>query len=337
MSGHCETHQSNRRERRPSRLIVVVWRAVLIASVLASGCNPTTDRGQGRRGAGGLDTSRPSVDVFASSYAWQYLTQRLLGNEATVELAGGENRIGENWMPDRDELQRMQQARLIVVNGGGAESASWLDRVSLPPSILCETIQGMRLSDFIVVNDAPTHSHGPEGEHSHRGVAATTWLDPKIAQVQVEYLAQRLVTTFPDLEKAIRARQAELVADLQRLASRYQQVKPELAGRSVLSSEPAFKYLTRALGLNDQHFFWSQEQTPPTEEQWQAFDGTRDPTAAWMLWPFSPGDEIVAGLRQRGIKVLVIETLERPSSDQDFLESMDRNLNGLVEALQKTP
>jgi len=31
--------------------------------------------------------------------------------------------------------------------------------------------------EIIVIEDGQTHSHGPEGEHSHNVTASVTWLD----------------------------------------------------------------------------------------------------------------------------------------------------------------
>jgi zinc transport system substrate-binding protein len=45
--------------------------------------------------------------------------------------------------------------------------------------------------------EGETHSHGPEGAHTHSSIASTTWLSPSIRRAQAEAIAGGLKPFFP--------------------------------------------------------------------------------------------------------------------------------------------
>ena len=67
------------------------------------------------------------------------------------------------WMPDAETISNYQQADLILLNGAGYEQ--WVDSASLPKSKLCNTSVAFA-KYYIPLEDALTHSHGPEGMHA---------------------------------------------------------------------------------------------------------------------------------------------------------------------------
>lgn len=45
---------------------------------------------------------------------------------------------------------------------------------------------------YIPLKDVATHSHGPEGEHVHTGLAFTTWLNFQMAIAQADAIRMKL-------------------------------------------------------------------------------------------------------------------------------------------------
>ncbi|MCP5119336.1 MAG: zinc ABC transporter solute-binding protein, partial [bacterium] len=107
------------------------------------------------------DAPRPVV--YAVNYPLAYFAERIGGDLVEVRLpapAGKE--------PGAEEVAAIQKADLILLQGSGY--ARWVDTVSLPLSRTVDTTAGFR-ERYIEIEDAVTHSHGPEGEHSHGGLA----------------------------------------------------------------------------------------------------------------------------------------------------------------------
>ena len=70
------------------------------------------------------------------------------------------------WTPSVEQIQLLQAADLVLLNGAGAES--WLNLVTVDQRRLRDTTAAIA-SDLIPLNDSIQHQHGPEGEHSHQG------------------------------------------------------------------------------------------------------------------------------------------------------------------------
>ena len=141
-------------------------RAVLgVLVMLQLGCGET------QQGDAPADPqSRPSVYVV--SYPLKFFAEYLADGAVQVEFPAPDGIDPAYWSPAPEVVLGYQQADLILLNGAGY--ASWTDRVSLPPSRLVNTSAGVE-GRFLPVENAVTHTHGPEGEHSHDELAVTSW------------------------------------------------------------------------------------------------------------------------------------------------------------------
>ena len=129
--------------------------------------------------------------VVVASYALEYLTQRLVGDEIQVEFPAENSHDPSNWAPAVDDIAYMQRADLVIVNGSSAPFAQWLVQVTLPSSKICDSCEDIPLSKLIAVSDHRiVHSHGPEGEHSHAYMVPHIWLDPELAALQAKKIAE---------------------------------------------------------------------------------------------------------------------------------------------------
>ena len=138
--------------------------------------------------------------VASVNYPLHYFTLRIGQDliEAQFGIPGGIDPA--YWQPTVEEIQQIQQADLILDNGG--DYAKWMKQVSLPTSRVINTATGF--SDaFIYEEGTVQHSHGPEGEHSHGELAFTIWLDFKLAIQQAESIKNALVGILPDRQYQI--------------------------------------------------------------------------------------------------------------------------------------
>ncbi len=276
-----------------------------------------------------------SPRVIAVSYALKSFAEELLGDISPVAMPdyGGVNPL--HWRPSTNFIRQLQRAELILCNGSGAQVAPWMNTIAVAPSKLIETIENIRLEDFLVIYDAPTHSHGPEGEHSHSGLIATTWLDPRIAKDQADFIAIRLQQHFPDRATTIQQNEQRLRNKFDELTAEIEKFE-QFRGKYVLSSEPSFKYLMRRLGIEDKHYFWSQEKGDIEAAHWQEFDATRPESARIMLWPLQPSSDVLEQLQARSIEVLVLDLLiDQPTGSGNYFDSIRRNIRLLAERFQE--
>jgi ABC-type Zn uptake system ZnuABC Zn-binding protein ZnuA len=205
------------------------------------------------------------------------------------------------WKPTADEVRAIQACELIYLNGAGYEP--WSAQAALPRAKTVDTTAD--LASRLIVEKGETHSHGPEGEHSHSGFASSTWLSPALAKEQLATVVGRLYevlgSTYPtgEIFQSMCKRLDEASANLREIGK----LQPKL-----LASHPVYQYLGQAGGIAIDSMHWEPGEMP-SDKEWTKFRLTRAahprPTA-WMLWEGEPGPEIRAKLEAEGVNVFIV-------------------------------
>ena len=230
------------------------------------------------------------------------------------------------WQPGAETIAAYQNADLIVRNG--ATYAKWIERATLPESKIVDTASafGDRL---IEIDSGVTHSHGPEGEHTHGEIAFTTWLDPQLAMLQAEAVAAAISAALPTASTDFFANLGALRADLEALDQRLEAVTRGLGDTPLLGSHPVYQYLARRYALNLQSVHFEPDENPD-EESWADLERLHGAhPAATMLWEAEPLPEVAERLRAMGIESIVFNPAGNRPASGDFLEAMTANADNL--------
>lgn len=273
---------------------------------------------------------KPPKRIVAASYALQYLTQRIAGDEYTVEFPAAESSNPRSWKPSASDIADLQQAGLIVINGQGAEYAQWLVQVTLPENRICESCEPLALREQIAVREHRIiHSHGPEGEHSHAYMVPYPWLDPAMAMKQAGQIAKCLSRRWPNDAEQFSKNLGALEKDLQQLVESTD--SNDVAGTAIVSVNPHFRFLTRSLELEDNYllwFDWPAESESDAKLQ-ELIDATQEAETATVL----VGHDLPARWRkllaENNLKPIEIDRLDFAPEAGNYLTAMAENLNAL--------
>jgi len=297
--------------------------AALLGAALLVGCG----EGEPRAAApapGSEQTGR--LSVYVVNYPLQYFAERIGGDGVEVVFPAPADEDPAHWSPDPDVIAAYQGADLILLNGAGY--AAWMQRASLPQARLVDTSAGFQ-DQLIPLETDVTHSHGPEGAHTHTGKAFTTWLDPSLAVLQARAVKDAFAKARPDREAAFQQGFEALEADLRDLDQRLTTATAAIGDTPLLFSHPVYQYLIRRYGLNARSVHWEPDQ-PPTEAMWQELE---ELTAAhpthWMVWEGEPAEATVKRLEAMGLGSLVYTPCANPPGEGDFLSVMRENAAGL--------
>jgi len=291
--------------------------------------------GCGAPGPGEPAATAPTIDestlsVYVVNYPLAYFAERIGGDLIEVRFPAPAEGDPAFWSPDAETVTAYQGADLILLNGAGY--AAWVHRMTLPPSKLIDTSAGFR-DRYIFIDDSVTHSHGPEGDHSHGKAAFTTWLDPTLAVEHAAAIRDALaaarpgdVATFDEGFESLKAQLLELDADLERVTARRSRMP-------LLGSHPVYQYLARRYDLNlrSVHF---EPDADPGKEGWQDLEEIlAEHPARWMLWEGEPLPATVERLQGMGIESVVYDPSGNVPAQGDLLTVMRANLANLERVL----
>ncbi|MHC4401680.1 MAG: metal ABC transporter substrate-binding protein [Planctomycetota bacterium] len=305
--------------------------SVVTMAILAGGCSAPVPEGPDARG-GSIAGAKPKV--FVVNYPLKYFVERIAGDRVEAAFPAPEDEDPAYWVPAPEVVEAYQKADLILLNG--ATYAKWIDTATLPKAKMVDTSAGFR-NQHIELEGAMVHSHGPEGEHAHRGFAFTTWLDPDLAVQQAAAARDALVKLEPRQEDAYRRNFEALKTDLEALDRRAGEIVARAPNRPVVFSHPVYQYLTRRYELNARSIHWEPDE-PPTEAMWTELEQLlAEHPAKWMIWEGAPMEQTVAKLAEMGIRSTVFHPCGNVPAEGDYLSVQRRNLTSLDRVFAASP
>ncbi len=292
------------------------------ALALAVACTDVVeDRGRER-----VDAPGP-LSVYVVNHPLEYFTKRIGGAHVEVVFHAPRDLDPAIWMPPPKIIAAYQEADLIIENGAGY--ARWTGQASLPRDRRVDTSSGFR-DRLIPLDDAVTHGHGPEGEHSHVGTAHTTWLDPTLAKEQARAIASALVSLRPAARAEFEAELDTLEADLDALDGALARGLEPYSREPVLFSHPVYQYLARRYSLEGRSLDWEPGEMPD-ELAWNAFGRSiEERPARVLLFEGEPHAEVARRLSGMGIRIIVFEPAGNRPAQGDWLSTMRSNIERLA-------
>jgi zinc transport system substrate-binding protein len=310
----------------------VVQLVLLVGALsLGLGCQsegPSSERAKPSIDARQAEGSRPLV--FVSNSFLREAVNAIAGTRVELLYLLPPNLDPTTWKPTTEDLEKMQRARLLVLNG--AEFEPWVAGVALPSSRMLRTANAFM--DQWIKTEAVVHSHGPGGEHSHAGVASTTWLDFELAKLQANSIRERLEQLVPEAADDFKKGCEEFNAQLSELDQQMRLLAIKLGTRPLLVSHPFHEYWAKRYGLNLRAVHWDPTNAPGAEGTDELQRALKDFPAELFLWESKPSEVNVELLREKGIKSVVFGPAANLGENESWLEAMRRNMRGLEQAIE---
>ncbi len=269
-----------------------------------------------------------TLAIVTANHPLEWMARRL-APDAQIAMPVPEGVDPATWQPPAEVIATVHQpADLIVLNGAGHDA--WTTRSTLPRSALVDTSAGFS-DQYIVRENALTHSHGPEGEHSHEETAFTTWIDPRLASLQARALADAIGERSPATAEQTEANLTALLDDLSSLDARLEAAFEALGETPLVTSHSTYAYLARRYDLDIRSVHWEPDQTPDRKAWHDLEHEIGDRPVRWMVWEAEPLEETRTALEQRGIGVIVFDPAANPSAG-DYLSIQLANAERLEAA-----
>jgi zinc transport system substrate-binding protein len=268
------------------------------------------------------------LSAIVSFYPLYEFTKQVGQDKVNISLLIPPGIEPHDWEPTVNELQKMHEADLIVINGIGFES--WADDIDTINSdvIIVDTSKGISIIDGDIIEDNSNHHDRSAGDPH-------IWLNPVMAKTQVQNIADALISIDSDNEKFYRQNAKSYQDKLDALDAK---IIDELSScnKDFISFHNAFSYFSVEYGLNQHSIIDSNEPNiGPTLKTLEAVINLAQTLDIDVVFTEETVDtrtsQVIAN--EIGARVLVLSPIETISDDSDYLLKMENNLSNLKEAL----
>ncbi len=258
------------------------------------------------------------ISVMTSFYPLYEFTKQVGQDKVRVSLLVPPGIEPHDWEPTINELQKMYEANLIVINGIGFES--WADDIDTINSgiVIVDTSTGVSLINI-----------------DHSSVDPHIWLNPVMAKTQVTNIVNALVKIDPTNEKFYRDNAKSYQAKLDSLDTK---IKNELSAckKDFITFHNAFSYFSVQYDLNQYTIIRSNDShSEPTLKTLEQIIKLAKKFNIDVIFAEEALDtrtsQVIAN--EIGAKVLVLSPIEVGDENSNYLSKMENNLSNLKVAL----
>ena len=268
------------------------------------------------------------LSAIVSFYPLYEFTKQVGQDKVNVSLLIPPGIEPHDWEPTVNDLQKMHEADLIVINGIGFES--WADDIDTVNSdvIIVDTSKGISIIDGDMIEaNSDLHDHSVGDPH--------IWLNPVMAKTQVQNIVDALISIDPDNEKFYIQNAKSYQDKLDALDAK---IKYELSpcNKDFIAFHNAFTYFAVEYGLNQHSIVNSNEPNiGPTLKTLETVINLAQTFDIDVIFTEETVDtrtsQVIAN--EIGARVLVLSPIETIGDDSDYFLKMENNLSNLKEAL----
>ena len=230
-----------------------------------------------------------------------------------------------DWEPTIQDIQKMKDADMIVINGAGLES--WITKVtSINPNIMIiDTSGGIPLLEK---NSNGLDKIAKKDPH--------IWLDPVLAKKQAQNIADGLIKLDPQNANYYQQNANDYKAKLDILDN---EIKTDLSTcdkKDFLAFHDAFSYFSKEYGLHQHTIVGGLDpETEPTAPALQQITKDAQSLGLNVIFTEEAANPRVSQVIADEIhgKVLILSPLEVTDKNMDYIVKMKQNLSNLKEAL----
>lgn len=270
-----------------------------------------------------------NIQVAASFYSLSFFAREIGGARAEVTNITPAGAEPHDYEPTARDMIRIENSRLLIVNGGGFEAWGEDVRENIDPRRTLVVVAGEGLA-----NQRMTENGGDV-------IDPHVWLNPLLAQQMVGNVTQGFIRVDPRNAAYYEANANILNSRLDDLDRAYREGLRDCARQSIVTSHAAFGYLAAAYGFRQVAITGvspDAEPSPRTLGEIAAFAQNNNIKYIFFERLVSPKlSETIA--REVGARTLVLNPLEGLSAEElaegkDYITEMQHNLANLQIALQ---
>lgn len=261
--------------------------------------------------------SQSKIIALASFYPLYEFTKELGGDKVDVSLLVPKGVEPHNWEPTIRDIQRIEQADLIIINGNGFEN--WVDKIDS--------------SKITIINSGS--SFGWITSESTLPVDFHYWLNPLSVKLQIKSISDGLIKADP--ENSVYYENTKKDYDL-KLDNLHSKIKTELNGckKDFIAFHDAFSYFAHEYDLNQHTVIQSNDpHSEPTLKKLESIIKIAKSLDIDIIFTEEGVDSRTSQVIANELngRVLVLSPIEVVEDSSSYIKKMEENLSNLKEAL----
>jgi zinc transport system substrate-binding protein len=301
----------------PLFIMLVMWSGMHAAFAENVSINLTTSNS--------TNPNHSRLKIVASFYPIYEFVKRVGGNNINITTLIPIGVEPHNFEPTIQQIQNAESADLIIYNGAGLEK--WIDKIDSKSKV--DASQGL---NFLKGNDS--ESAGTYDPH--------VWLDPVLAEKEVENIRDALVKVDPANSQYYQSNANKFIAELNTLDNK---IKTELTTcdkKDFIAFHNAFTYFANRYGLNQHSILGVTPEGEILPQRLQEIIQTARNLGLNIIYSEDLVDprsaEVIAQEIPNG-KVLILSPIEGINADEQkagigYLDKMNEDIDNLKIGLQ---
>ena len=269
------------------------------------------------------------ISVAASFYPVYHFSQAIGGDRAEVVNLTPYGAEPHDYEPTPRDIARVENSRLLVLNGGGLEAWASDIKQNIDPQKTLVVTAGEGLGD----------RQSTEG--GQPAIDPHFWLSPPLAKLMADKIADGFSQIDPANQDYYRSNAQALKDKLDALDQVYRQGLSACAQKSIITSHAAFGYLAAAYGLSQVPIAGLSPEAEPSPRQLADIAAfAADNGVKYIFFESLASPKLSQAIAAEvGAQTLVLNPLEGLSREElsqgeDYFTVMRKNLINLCLALQ---
>lgn len=305
----------------------------LLTSAVLAGCGSTDHQGENNQ----PNNLPQKIKVITTFYPMYDFAKNVAGDHADVTALVPAGVEPHDWEPTAKDIQKIADAQVFVYNGG---VEGWvqdaLKSVQNKNLVVVEASKGIELMEG--VEEEKEHKEG----ENHSRWDPHVWLDPVLAQKEVESIKSALEQADPSHKDDFQKNADAFIAKLQSLDKEFSAALSSVKSKEFVTQHAAFGYLAKRYGLTQIPISGlSPEEEPSPSKLVDIVNFVKEHQVKTIFFETLASQKVAETIaKETGAKTGVLNPIEGLTDEEkaknlDYIGVMKNNLDALQTALNE--
>lgn len=283
-----------------------------------------------------------TIKVVTTFYPMYDFAKNVVGDVGEVQLLIPSGTEPHDYEPSAKDIAKITDADVFVYNSHELET--WVKDVL--ENVDEKKVAVVEAAGSIDLMEGTAHEHDGEeadhDEHDHdHELDPHVWLDPVLAQKEVEAIRDALVKKYPDKKETFEKNAATYIEKLKGLDTEYKEAFANAKNKTFVTQHAAFGYLAKQYGLTQESIAGiSPDQEPSPSRLAELKKYIEEHNVSVIYFETSASSKVAKTLaRETDVELAVLNPLEsitqkEQDKGEDYISVMKANLEALKKSIK---